>query len=126
MSSMPNLAACVASRHRAEELLRLIQAQPWFERLTPYAPKRSAPPPGDSSSACATYVLDIAITPDQMLEFYRGRVQSVISAARDGRRISLPLTALRPFVTHGGVCGTFAVTTDRAHRLLSVVCIPAR
>jgi hypothetical protein len=67
-----------------------------------------------------TLVLDIHIDAETLLEMYRGKVQSVLAYSRDGRRVRLPILALRGFVAHDGINGTFAVTMDAARRLQDI------
>lgn len=65
-------------------------------------------------------VLDIALSAERLLAVYRGRVNRILVHSRDGRRVSLPAHHLRPFLTHEGVYGTFALEFNAAGELLSL------
>lgn len=68
-------------------------------------------------------VLDIHLTAEQVLGFYQGRVSRVLATSRDGRKVSLPIHHLRPFLTHGGVRGSFVMEFSAAGELLSLRCL---
>lgn len=52
-------------------------------------------------------VLDIALPAERLLAAYQGHANRILLRSRDGRRISLPVHHLRPFVTREGVFGSF-------------------
>jgi len=54
-------------------------------------------------------VVDLNINPDELLRYYRGQAGLVSCRARDGRRVQFPAALLRPFVTRGGVQGSFCI-----------------
>lgn len=60
------------------------------------------------------------LTTEQLLHYYRGRVQQVQVISDDGRSISFPLDRLRPFVTHTGVRGRFALQFDAQHKFVAL------
>ena len=66
-----------------------------------------------------TLTCDIELDADVVAAIYRGSARFVQARARDGRQIRFPALALRRFVTHAGVRGTFAITID-AQRLHGV------
>lgn len=67
------------------------------------------------------YVLvDISISSEEYLRWYRGSANAVVATAKDGRKIRFPAQSLQQFVTHSGVHGTFAVYFDDYHKLLRV------
>lgn len=66
------------------------------------------------------FILDLDISADACLRYYRGDAHSVTATDRAGRRVRFPATALRPHVTRGGVRGTFCLETDEQHRLVGL------
>lgn len=64
-------------------------------------------------------IFDIRIDKDEYLKHYSGAARYVNARARDGRRVQFPASALRPFVTHNGVEGSFVATIDNNAKLLS-------
>lgn len=67
-----------------------------------------------------TLLCDITLNADTVSGIYGGRVRYVQALARDGRQVRFPALLLRPFITHQGISGTFAITIDAQHRLQSV------
>ncbi len=65
-------------------------------------------------------IVDLNITADEYLRWYRGHAQAVFATSRDGKRIRFPAQALQRFVTHAGVQGTFAVYYDESNKLISI------
>ena len=65
-------------------------------------------------------LIDLVISREEYLRWYQGSARAVVATARDGRTIRFPAEALRPYVTHTGVRGTFAVYFDDNHKLLRV------
>lgn len=65
-------------------------------------------------------ILDIALSAQSLRAVYQGRANRVLVHSRDGRKISLPAHHLRPFLTHAGVYGSFALEFDGAGTLLSL------
>jgi len=65
-------------------------------------------------------VLDIALSAERLRAVYQGRVNRVLLLSRDGRRVSLPANHLRPFLTHDGIYGAFALEFSAAGELLSL------
>ncbi len=63
------------------------------------------------------YLVDLSIPAAELLRYYRGSASAVIAHDRYGRLLKFPATALRPFVTAGGVHGRFELEVDDANRL---------
>lgn len=72
------------------------------------------------------YVVDLAISADELLRYYRGAASSVVASDRGGRRVQFPAAALRPFVSASGVRGTFVLTVTAENRLQSLERLPNR
>ncbi|RLT93506.1 DUF2835 domain-containing protein [Ketobacter sp.] len=65
-------------------------------------------------------IVDITISPEEYLKWYQGAARSVVARSRDGRRVSFPAECLRPYVSHGGIQGSFAIYFDDNNKLLGV------
>ena len=63
-----------------------------------------------------TVVFSISISADEMLRYYRGTANTVMVRTEGGAQVKFPVHLLRPFVTHGGVRGRFALQYDRNHQ----------
>ncbi|OUR78266.1 topoisomerase II [Marinomonas sp. 42_23_T18] len=68
----------------------------------------------------ALVVVDVALAAHKFLDMYQGKSKYLLVQSRDGRRIQLPLTIFRPFLTHSGIYGTFEVEFDQNYRLLDI------
>ena len=66
------------------------------------------------------FVFDLNIDGDRLKAWYRGDVKTVLARDRAGRWVRFPAQALREFVDHTGVSGTFEVTVDATNRLQGV------
>lgn len=60
------------------------------------------------------------IPADEFQLLYQGVAKSVNARSLDGRRINFPANILRPFVSHAGVVGTFAIHFSEENRFLSL------
>ncbi len=65
-------------------------------------------------------IVDIAISRDEYLKWYQGAARSIVTHSRDGRKVRFPAQSLRPYVTHGGIQGTFAIYFDENNKLQGV------
>ena len=65
-------------------------------------------------------LIDLVISREEYLRWYQGSARTVVAKARDGRNIRFPADALRPYITHLGVRGTFAVYFDENHKLVRI------
>ncbi|WP_120996432.1 DUF2835 domain-containing protein [Stutzerimonas urumqiensis] len=52
-------------------------------------------------------VLDIALPAERLVAVYQGRANRIMATSRDGRRVSLPVHHLRPYLTREGIHGSF-------------------
>lgn len=59
-------------------------------------------------------IVDIRISSEEYLRYYRGEAGVVSCRARDGRRVQFPASLLRPFVGRDGICGSFSIRYDSA------------
>ena len=60
------------------------------------------------------------ISSQRYLSYYQGVARKVVVNARDGRRIQFPAEHLRPFVTHDGIHGEFAMQFDEQNKFLGL------
>ena len=65
-------------------------------------------------------IVDLKISREEYLRWYRGSVRAVVATARDGRKVSFPAAALQAFVTHNGISGTFTIYFDSDNKLQKV------
>ena len=68
----------------------------------------------------STYQIELHISPDQMLGYYRGSVHHVVARSSTGQIIQFPVASLQRFVTHDGVQGLFLLTCGPDHKLASI------
>ncbi len=62
----------------------------------------------------------IDIPAHRYLAFYQGAADQVVTTAVDGRRVRFPAHILRPFVTHDGIRGEFALRYDECNRFAGI------
>ena len=60
------------------------------------------------------------ISAEEFLSYYRGDAHTVIAQTKDGRRVQFPANVLRPFLTHSGIQGEFAIRFDANYKLIDV------
>ncbi len=68
----------------------------------------------------ASLKLDIALSAELLRAVYQGRANRILLRSRDGRKVSLPAHHLRPFMSHEGVYGSFALEFSDKGELLSL------
>ncbi|RYZ91992.1 MAG: DUF2835 family protein [Moraxellaceae bacterium] len=64
--------------------------------------------------------VQLNISPEQFQRLYEGVVKTVNARSIDGRNVRFPANILRPFVTHAGVVGTFAIHFSNENRFLNI------
>ncbi|MCU1716282.1 DUF2835 domain-containing protein [Pseudomonas sp. 5P_3.1_Bac2] len=65
-------------------------------------------------------VFDINLGAESLQLVYQGRANRILVKSRDGRSISVPAHHFRPFVSHSGVQGSFALEFSSRGELLSL------
>jgi hypothetical protein len=55
-------------------------------------------------------IVDIVISAQDILQYYKGTIANVSAIALDGRRVQFPVNLLRSFMTYAGVNGRFSIT----------------
>jgi hypothetical protein len=53
----------------------------------------------------------------EYLAYYQGAAREVLATSAEGVRVRFPASALRPFVTHGGVSGAFVLRIGADNKL---------
>ncbi len=66
----------------------------------------------------------LSLTTDQYLAYYRGEASQVVVRAHDGRNVRFPANILRPFLTHSGIEGDFALEYDRDNKFVGIRSVP--
>ena len=66
------------------------------------------------------YIVDLAISKQELLKYYRGNASQISAVSSDGQTILFPVTAIQPFVTHEGVFGRFQLQVNIQGRLLKI------
>ena len=56
--------------------------------------------------------VSIRISRDEYLKWYQGSASTVMATTATGTKVRFPANILRPFVTHQGIAGTFAIYFD--------------
>ena len=62
----------------------------------------------------------LAISAEEYLAYYQGSAQVVVARSDDNRIIRFPASAIRKFVTHDGIHGSFEISFDENHKLIAV------
>ncbi|GGY70218.1 hypothetical protein GCM10011613_13290 [Cellvibrio zantedeschiae] len=53
--------------------------------------------------------VQLNIPPEEFQRLYEGVAKTVNARSLDGRNVNFPANILRPFITHSGITGTFAI-----------------
>lgn len=64
--------------------------------------------------------VQLNIPPAQFQRLYEGVAKTVNARSLDGRNVSFPANILRPFVTHAGIAGTFAIHFSDENRFQDI------
>lgn len=65
-------------------------------------------------------IIDLAISRDEYMKYYRGQALQITARARDGRIVRLPASVMRQYITLSGLQGSFAVYYDDHGRLQQI------
>ena len=65
-------------------------------------------------------IVELIISPEELLKLYRGVAKEAVATARDGRVVRFPAIRLQPFVTREGISGSFRLVINGQHKLLRV------
>ena len=72
------------------------------------------------ASANRTIFFCLNIGSEELLKLYRGSAREVAAVSLDGQKIRFPAEALKPFVSHNGVQGQFALFVDANNKLVDL------
>lgn len=64
------------------------------------------------------FYLDLSA--ERYLRYYQGTARTVSVVSLEGQRLEFPAERLRPFITHNGIRGLFALTFDKHNRFVSL------
>ena len=67
-----------------------------------------------------SYTFSITIDRDEYLRYYAGAASSVRTPTHQGVVIEFPANALKPWITHSGISGTFCITMSEENKLLNI------
>ncbi len=65
-------------------------------------------------------IISLSLSAEKYLEYYRGYASGVIAYDTLGRRVQLPASVLRQFVTHKGIHGVFRVKFGPGNKFKSI------
>lgn len=65
-------------------------------------------------------LIQLAISADDLLDYYRGSARVVHAVAADGRTVNFPASALQRHVTEAGVHGWFRLEFDEKLKFVSL------
>lgn len=74
----------------------------------------------ETDGVAEQYIVELAISKQELLKYYRGAASQISAVATDGQTILFPVTAIQPFVTHEGVFGRFQLQVNDQGRLLKI------
>ena len=74
----------------------------------------------ETDGVAEQYIVELAISKQELLKYYRGVASQISAVATDGQTILFPVTAIQPFVTHEGVFGRFQLQVNSQGRLLKI------
>ncbi len=66
------------------------------------------------------HLLSLAISADNYVQLYSGKVKNVRAVTENGLRVEFPGSILHRFVTHQGVYGRFQLCIDEKFKLQSI------
>ncbi|MFT7684860.1 MAG: hypothetical protein ACI9FB_000201 [Candidatus Azotimanducaceae bacterium] len=69
----------------------------------------------------SSLIIDIRITREEYLRVYQDYIRQVKAVARTGESVRFPVTVLQPFVSAGGVSGTFELFFDINNKFVEIV-----
>lgn len=61
-------------------------------------------------------IVPLRISAEEFQRLYQGTVKNVSALSVDAKRVRFPASILRPYVTHNGILGTFAIHFDEQNR----------
>lgn len=71
-------------------------------------------------------VIELHLTPSQVLSYYRGQTRAVQARAMTGQVVQFPASALQRVVTNDGVHGLFRLEFDAQNKFVGLNPLPRR
>ncbi|RCU52659.1 MULTISPECIES: DUF2835 family protein [Corallincola] len=68
----------------------------------------------------AVYYFNVRLSFHEFQALYKGQASTVLVSDQYGRRIQLPATRFRPFLSQRGIEGRFELQTDSENRFVSL------
>lgn len=65
-------------------------------------------------------IVRLHILPEEFQRLYAGAAKEVSARSLDGLRVRFPANILRPYITHAGISGTFAIHFSDENRFHSI------
>ena len=62
----------------------------------------------------------LAISAEEYLAYYQGSAQTIVVRSEDNRIVRFPASAIRKFVTHDGIFGSFEISFDENNKLIAL------
>ena len=62
--------------------------------------------------------LELHVSPDEMLDYYRGAARTVHAVAANGQTVNFPASALQRHITTEGIHGWFRLNFDEHHKFV--------
>ena len=62
----------------------------------------------------------LAISSTEFSRYYRGQASNVICKSTDGRTVQFPAAVLRPYLTHDGIFGNFAIEFSEQSKFIGI------
>jgi hypothetical protein len=72
----------------------------------------------DSVNAMPALLLELHVSPDDLLDYYRGVARTVHTTAANGQTVNFPASALQRHVTVDGVHGWFRLEFDENNKFV--------
>lgn len=67
----------------------------------------------------------LAISAEKYLAFYQGSAQDILALSEDNKSLRFPAGAIREFLTHDGIYGSFEIQFDENNKLIGVIQLSA-
>ncbi len=66
-------------------------------------------------------VIQLSISADKMMGYYRGQVKNVVARATTGQTVQFPASALQKYIMQDGVHGRFRIEFDEHFKFVGLV-----
>jgi hypothetical protein len=66
------------------------------------------------------YIFSLHMSTEKFLRYYQGTVKAIQVVSECGKRLQFPASRMRPFLTHSGINGRFAIVIDQNQRFVNL------